>query len=231
LSAAAQEGAATLVGTGMNPMHVPTVALAATAMCRHVSRISVTESMDCFLYGNAATWSGYGFGGPPDTEAIKTTLLATEPDYAEAVSSMARAIGVEIDGIDLNVECAVALTDRDLGFLQIPAGSVAGIDATWTATRAGTPVADLRTTWTLGTILGHRQEPEWKLANGYLVSITGDPNVRLKLSFAPADFESFDIGTTTAMPAVNAIPGVVSAPPGVFTPLDLPLVTGRAAGR
>ena len=26
------------------------------------------------------------------------------------------------------------------------------------------------------------------------------------MSFAPADFESYDVGTTTAMPAVNAIP-------------------------
>ena len=62
LAAAALAGGSTLVGTGMNPMHVPTVALAATAMCRHVSRIRVTESMDCFGYGNTATWTGYGFG-------------------------------------------------------------------------------------------------------------------------------------------------------------------------
>lgn len=230
LLTAAHAGNATLVGTGCNPMHVPTVALAATGMCRYVTRISVTESMDCFLYGNAPTWSGYGFGGPPDVEAIATGLRAAEPDYPETVAAMARAIGVEIDGVELTVECAVALSDRDLGFLEIAKGSVAGIDATWTGTRGGQPIADLRTTWTLGTILGHPQEPEWKLANGYLIDITGDPNVRLKMSFAPADFETFDIGTTTAMPAVNAIPAVVGAAPGVFTPLDLPLITARAPG-
>jgi hypothetical protein len=228
LTAAAQAGNSTLVGTGMNPMHVPTVALAATAMCRHVSRISVTESMDCFLYGNAPTWSGYGFGGPPDPVAIKAALLEAEPDYAETVSAMARAIGVEIDNVELTVECAVALTDRDLGFLQIPAGSVAGIDAIWSGMHGTRPVAELRTTWTLGTILGHPQEPEWSLANGYLIRISGDPNVKLKMSFAPPDFDNFDIGTTTAMPAVNAIPAVVSARPGVFTPLDLPIVAARA---
>ncbi|SBS70507.1 Dihydrodipicolinate reductase [uncultured Mycobacterium sp.] len=228
LAAAAQAGNSTLVGTGMNPMHVPTVALAATAMCRHVSRISVTESMDCFLYGNASTWSGYGFGGPPDPVAIKAALLEAEPDYAETVSAMARAIGVEIDNVELTVECAVALTDRDLGFLQIPAGSVAGIDAIWSGMHDAKPVADLRTTWTLGTILGHPQEPEWSLANGYVIRISGEPNVKLKMSFAPSDFDNFDIGTTTAMPAVNAIPAVVSAGPGVFTPLDLPIVAARA---
>ena len=229
LAAAARAGNATLVGTGMNPMHVPTVALAATAMCRQVSRINITESMDCFGYGNAATWVGYGFGGPPDPAEIESKLRAAEPDYPETVSAMARAIGVEIDEVDLAVDCAVAVADRDLGFLRIAQGTVAGVDATWTGLRSGVAVAQLRTTWTLGSVLGHRQNPEWKLAFGYLVEITGDPNVRLKLSFAPSDYETFDIGTTTAMPAVNAITAVVAAPPGVCTPLDLPLVTARAA--
>lgn len=230
LAAAARAGGATLVGTGMNPMHVPTVALAATAMCRHVSRISITESMDCFGYGNTATWTGYGFGGPPDAADIKAKLLAAEPDYAETVSAMARAIGTEIDDVGLTVECAVALADRDLGFIRIAEGTVSGVDATWTGCRAGTLVAEFRTTWTLGSVLGHRQNPEWRLAFGYLVEITGDPNVSLTMSFAPADYQTFDIGTTTAMPAVNAIPAVVAAPAGVFTPLDLPLITARAPG-
>ncbi|MFN8228387.1 MAG: hypothetical protein U0R18_16915 [Mycobacterium sp.] len=158
-------------------------------------------------------------------------MRAAEPDYPETLAAMARAIGVEIDHVELGVELAVATTDRDLGFLQIPAGSVAGIDATWTGSRDGRPVADLRTTWTLGTVLGHPQEPRWKLANGYLINIVGDPNVELRMSFAPADFESYDVGTTTAMPAVNAITAVVAAPAGVFTPLDLPLITARAPRR
>ena len=45
-------------------------------------------------------------------------------------------------------------------------------------------------------------------------------------NFAPDDFETFDIGTTTtAMPAVNAIPAVVAAPPGVLPTASLPLIT------
>jgi hypothetical protein len=229
LRAAALEGGVTLVGTGMNPMHVATVALAATAMCRNVSRISITESMDCFGYGNAPTWTGYGFGGPPDTADIKAKLLEAEPDYAEMLAAMARAVSVEIDDVGLAVDVAIAVGDRDLGFLKIADGTVAGVDALWTGSRCGVTVAELRTTWTLGSVLGHRQNPEWKLAFGYLVEITGDPNVKLKLSFSPEDFETFDIGTTTAMPAVNAIPAVVAASPGVFTPLELPLVTAQAA--
>jgi hypothetical protein len=227
LAAAAIRGGATMVGTGCNPMHVPTVALAATALCRHVDRISVTESLDCFLYGNAATWSGYGFGGPPDTEAIKTALLQAEPDYPETLTLMARAIGVELDDISLDVQCAVSMQDRDLGYMDIAAGSVCGVDATWTGLARGAHVAEFRTQWTLGSALGHSQEPHWKLANGYVIAVEGEPNVRLKMSFAPSDFDAFDIGTTTAMPAINAIPSVVAARPGVLSTYDLPLITAR----
>ena len=108
---------------------------------------------------------------------------------------------------------------------------MAGIDSTWTGLRDGAVITELRTVWTLGTILGHPQEPQWELANGYRIRITGDPNVNVQMSFAPANFDDFDIGTTTAMPAVNAIPAVGAAPAGVFTPLDLPLIAARSTSR
>lgn len=85
----------------------------------------------------------------------------------------------------------------------------------------------MRTQWTLGGIFGHRQEPEWRLLNGYRIRVDGDPNLDLKLTFAPDDFRTFDTGTTTCMPAVNAIPAVVAAPAGVLATADLPIVAAR----
>lgn len=227
LRAAALAGDVTLVGTGMNPMFVPTVALAATAMCRNVRRISILESLDCALYGSAGTWEAYGFGGPPDSDVVQEALLRTEPDYREAMDAMARAIGVELDSIELEVDVAAAVADRDLGFLQIPAGTMAGLDARWKGTVAGESVIELRMVWELGGIFGHEQEPSWQVLHGYRIRIDGDPNVNMRLSFAPDDFSTFDIGSTTAMPAINAIPATVAAAAGVMTPADLPLVTAR----
>ena len=51
----------------------------------------------------------------------------------------------------------------------------------------------------------------------------GDPSVRVRLE--PTG-PHFDGATTTAMPVVNAIPGVVAAPPGVVNRMDLPFVKG-----
>jgi 2,4-diaminopentanoate dehydrogenase len=227
LQAAALAGGVSLVGTGMNPMYVPTLALASTAMCREVQSLRVTESLDCVGYASAAMWEGYGFGGPPDTSRLHSILWEAEPDYREALDGLARGIGCEIDDYALVVNCAVASADRDLGFMRIDAGTVCGVDATWTGTSDGSPIAEMCTIWTLGGLCGARQEPEWKILHGYRIDVRGEPNVTLKLSFRPDDFANFDIGTTTAMPAVNAITAVVAAASGVRSVADLPIVTAQ----
>jgi hypothetical protein len=214
LQAAALAGGVTLVGTGMNPMYVPTLALASTAMCREVRSIRVTESLDCVMYDSAAMWQGYGFGGPPDTSRLHAILWEAEPDYREALDGLARGIGKQLDDYDLAVECAVAVDDRDLGFMRIDAGTVCGVDATWTGRSQGHAITEMRTVWTLGGLFGARQEPDWRLLHGYRIDVKGEPNVKLKLSVQPDDFANFDIGTTTAMPAINAV--------------ELPIVTARA---
>jgi hypothetical protein len=93
--------------------------------------------------------------------------------------------------------------------------------------RQGSEVSRLRTTWTLGSAFGHKQEAEWQMLYGYDVRIDAEPKVKVNLSFLPQDLESFDIGITTAMPAINAIRAVVAAAPGVLAGTDLPTVTGR----
>jgi hypothetical protein len=224
---AALTGSVTLVGTGMNPMYVPSMALASTAMCRSVQRIFIHESLDCMGYASASMWQGYGFGGPPDIDALRENFWRTEPDYRETLDELARGLGLALDDISLTVACAVADDDRDLGFMQIAAGTVSGVDLVWTGSAQGREVAVMRTTWSLGSALGFTQEPEWPIFYGYKIKVDADPHVSLKLSFRPADLATFDIGTTTAMPAINAISAVVAAQPGVRSVFELPMVTAR----
>jgi hypothetical protein len=228
LREAALAGGATLVGTGMNPMYVPSMALASTAMCRDVQRITIHESLDCMGYASAPMWQGYGFGGPPDLGTLHANFWRSEPDYQEALAEISRGIGLELDDVSLAVACGVALEDRDLGFMQIAAGSVSGVDLRWSGSCQDREVAVMRTTWTLGSALGFKQEPEWPILYGYKIKVEGDPNVSLKLAFRPEDLATFDIGTTTAMPAINAVTQVVAARAGVVSVFELPLVTARS---
>jgi hypothetical protein len=229
LARAAERGGVSLFGTGMNPTYVPTLALAATAMCRRVTHISVTESLDCAPYGAAATWEAYGFGTPLEPDRLKSELWSAEPDYLEILDVMASALEVTLDAYTLDVDYAAATEDRDLGFMTIGKGTVAALDARWVGLVDGTPFAEMRTTWKLGSIFGYHQEPNWPLLHGYRIDIDGDPEVHLKLNFLPADLDNIDAGVTTALPAINAIAAVCSALPGVVTAADLPLVTGRGS--
>ncbi len=81
---------------------------------------------------------------------------------------------------------------------------------------------------------GRTLEPDWKVEHGYLVNIQGLPCVRTKLEiFPPRDFKASSMADymqlgmiMTALPAVNAIPAICQASPGIHTYADLPLITG-----
>jgi hypothetical protein len=66
---------------------------------------------------------------------------------------------------------------------------------------------------------------------GHEITVTGDPNMFMKLSFLPAAVDKIEVGVPVAMPAINAIPAVCAARPGVVTCLDLPVISGRARVR
>lgn len=65
------------------------------------------------------------------------------------------------------------------------------------------------------------------------MEVEGSPNIhmRVKLSPSPEQIASGRItdlaNPITAMPIVDAIPAVCGAAPGIRTPVDLPLITGR----
>jgi hypothetical protein len=67
--------------------------------------------------------------------------------------------------------------------------------------------------------------------SGYLVEIDGRPTIRTKVDILPPpDFQATTFGEfmvlgmiLTAMPAINAIPNTVAAPPGIVTYDDIPL--------
>jgi 4-hydroxy-tetrahydrodipicolinate reductase len=149
--------------------------------------------------------------------------------FGDAVALMADALGVELVEIGFEVEYARATETVDLGFMEIPEGAVAGVSACWFGTVGERRLVECRVQWTMGK----HMEPDWKLRHGYFVEIDGEPRVRSQLQILPPgdwsepDFMGLGM-IMTAMPAVNAIPAVCAAPPGVVTYRDLPLVT--AAG-
>jgi hypothetical protein len=225
-------GNATLFGSGMNPGFANLLALVSAGICERLDSVTVLESVDSTGYGSAETERSVGYGRAGDDPELPALIAEGTAVFSEAVRMMADALAVELDDIRCESEVALATEQVVAGDLVIEPGCVAGIAAHWIGTANGRDVIDLAVRWRKGRHL----EPDWKVEHGYLVEIQGLPSVKTKLEiFPPPDFvaktfaDFMQLGMImTSLPAVNAIPAVCAAEPGIRTYAELPLIT--AAG-
>jgi hypothetical protein len=162
------------------------------------------------------------FGRTPDEFEARSTRHRTWLDglFTEAVQMVADGLDAPVDEVTSTMEPWV--TDRDLPTAAgtVGAGTVAGQRWTWSAMSAGQPIVRQETVWRM-----HRDvAPEWPTGD-WSVHVVGEPEMRVSL---PHSWNRDVLGSTAAH-AVNVIPSLIGAPPGITTFLDLPLVAGRGA--
>ncbi|MCU1377494.1 MAG: conserved hypothetical rane protein, partial [Acidimicrobiales bacterium] len=231
IEAACASGGSSIFGSGMNPGFANLLGLVSAGICDRIDSITVTESVDSTGYDSADTERSVGYARPIDDPELPAMVERGTAVFGDGVRLMADALGIELDEVRCEAEFAQTTEDLDLGSWAIKAGCVAGVAASWQGVRDGRTVINLQVRWRKGRTL----EPDWKVEHGYLVEIEGQPNVRTKLEiFPPADFKASSFKDymvlgmiITSLPAVQAIPAVVAARPGIVTYADLPLVTAR----
>jgi len=235
IEAACQRGRSSIFGSGANPGFLNLMGLVSTVICDRVDRITVTESVDSTGYDSPETEKPCGFGRPIDDPELPAMARKGTAVFEDAVRMMAGTLDIDIDEVAFEADFARTTEDLDLGSWQIDADCVAGIATRWQGRRRGETVLELKTVWRKGAHL----EPDWKVEHAYLVDVQGQPCVSTRVQFYPGpDFpattfqELMVIGMIiTAMPAVNAIPAVVSARPGIVTYADIPLTVARGMFR
>jgi hypothetical protein len=229
--AACERGRSSIFGSGINPGLVNLLAVVAAGGCERIDKVTVIEEADISGYDSPATEIPVGFSHPIDSpDLLAMTTKATDV-FIDAVHLLGDVLGVEFDEIVCEADYAKTTEDVDLGSWTIAAGCVAGIAFSWHGKVNGRSIVELRFVWRKGQTL----EPDWPIATGHRIKVDGCPNISLKLDISPPrDFT----GTTlsdfmrlpmilTAMPALNAIPKVVAAAPGIVTYADiLPLPKG-----
>lgn len=219
LREAARRGGSSLYSSGIYPGHAPMVALAASAMCRRIERISVLESLDIQGYANEQMFRAQGFDLEADDPEAAERCEASCGSFKDQIRVLAHALGVQLDGVGFTAEFALADETTDFGFMTVQQGRIAGFRGTISGLKDGRSIIECRFVWKLGDAM----TPHWPVTNGYVIEIEGDPGVRCTLQ--PLDGH-FDGATTTAMPVVNAIPAVCAAPSGIVNQMDLPFVRG-----
>ena len=228
---ACERGGASMFGTGINPGFVELLAIAVANICDRIDKVTINEAADSTLYDSPTTELPAGFARPIDDPDLPAMTAHGTAVFGEAVALVADAIGVDLDDIVCEAEYAQTTADLDLGSWTIPKGCVAGIAASWQGRVGDRTVVELNVRWRNGQTL----DPDWQIEQGHVITIDGMPTVRSTLEFLPppdfqaTTFEDFMVlgMIITAMPAVNAIPLVVAAEPGIVTYNDLPLPMPR----
>lgn len=232
IAAACEAGGSTIFGTGISPGWIEQLALAAAGICDRIDKVVVDEASDTTLYDSPDTERPCGFGRPIDDPDLQPMAAEGTAVFGEAVAMVADALGVELDEITCVPEYARTTADVVMDSWTIHADHVAGVAASWQGRVGGRTVVELNVRWKKGQTL----DPDWTIAEGHTITIEGRPTVTLRAEYLPPpDFEATTFAEfmvlgmiMTAMPAVNAIPRVVAAPPGIVTYNDLPLPLPRA---
>ncbi|WP_426574618.1 dihydrodipicolinate reductase [Aquihabitans sp. McL0605] len=225
---ACQRGGSSMFGTGISPGWIELMGIASASICDRIDKVTIHEASDTTLYDSPTTELPAGFGRPIDDPELPGMAAKGTAVFGEAVAMLADALGIELDDIVCEAEYAQTTEDLVMDSWTIPAGHVAGVAASWQGRIGDRTVVELTVRWKKGTTL----EPDWQIQEGHVIQIDGRPSVKTTLEYLPPpDFEATTFADfmvlgmiMTAMPAINAIPAVVAAPPGIVTYNDLPLV-------
>ncbi len=231
LVAACERGGSTMFGTGISPGFVELIGIVAAGICDRIDKITIDEASDTTLYDSPATELPCGFGRRIDDPDLAPMAAAGTAVFGEAVAMVADALGVQLTEVVCEAEYAQTTEDVVMDSWTIAAGCVAGVAASWQGRVGDRTVVELNVRWKKGQTL----EPDWTIDEGHVITVDGRPTVKVKLEYLPPpDFEATTFADfmvlgmiMTAMPAINAIPAVVAAPPGIVTYTDLPLPLPR----
>ncbi len=171
---------------------------------------------------------GYGRPAGPFEQFRADYLRAS---FGPSLRLVADAIGLPLDSVEASGELAMASHDTTIAAGTIDAGNVAAQRITVSGIRRGRPLIRFRATWYCTTDL----DPAWEVREtGWHVSVDGDAPLEVTLRMpVPLDRMAAVSPAYTANSAVNAVPYICAAAPGIHTTSDLPQVVaalGRKAG-
>jgi 4-hydroxy-tetrahydrodipicolinate reductase len=178
---------------------------------------------------------GLGIGQPPDPDAPGLKVVDEQWLWGirQSAALVAAGLGVTLTEVR-QTDKQLATTPADMTLvpsgLEVPAGTTAGVRWTWTAFSGDIPFFELvnEQTVRLGLGPGWREsldEPNWQL------SITGTPSLTATIDLPHGEEGTDAVSALNAARAVNFIPRLLEAPPGLRTVLDLPAPRASAVLR
>ncbi len=202
----------TVLGTGINPGFVlDTLIIALTGACLEVKRIHALRVNDLSPFGPTVMRT-QGVGTTPQDfrKGLVEGTVVGHIGFPQSIHLIAKALGWRIERIDQEREPIISKTYRRTPYVNVAPGEVAGCRHTARAYVNGREAI----------VLEHPQQvlPGTEgVETGDFIRIEGTPSINLRIQ------PEIPGGTGTIALAVNMIPLVISAGPGLVTMADLPV--------
>ncbi len=220
LQAACEEGQSTFHSTGLNPGWMgDLIPLTMSALAERVDHVHILEISDFEYYPSPEImFESMGFNSTPEVFEAQNARRATWLNglFSESVQMVADGIGMGVTNVVSTMETALAERNLETASGTVEAGTIAAQHWKWAGhDAAGEEKVVHETVWRIH----HDAAPAWPRGK-HSVKISGSPAMKIEFE---ADYVSDGL-LATAMHAVNAIPYVVDAEPGIKTFLDLPWI-------
>jgi 4-hydroxy-tetrahydrodipicolinate reductase len=218
---ACERGGSTLYSTGSSPGFITeSLPLVLAGVQRRLDRLTINEYADVSRRPSPKMiFKVMGFGEPPGAAFDPRRLAHLREGFGPSLRATAEALSIPLDDVRATGETATAREDLRIAAGVLRAGTMAAQRITVSGLRAGREVLRFRANWYCST----DTEPAWDLRpTGWRVEVEGDAPLDIDLRFPfPIERMAEISPSYTANPAVNAVPAVCAAAPGIRTTADL----------
>jgi len=223
IEAACAEGGTSIHSTGSSPGFISeALPLVLTSIQRRLDRLTIDEFADLSQRNSPGLlFDVMGFGRPP-AAFDERRLSHGRVSFGPSLRLLADALGVPLDDVEASGEVATATRTVEIAAGKLEAGAVAAQRLTVAGMRDGKALLRFRATWYCTAEL----EPAFDARpTGWHVTVEGDAPLDVALPF-PVPIERMGEMSPgyTAHRAVNAVPVVCGASPGIRTTVDLPQI-------
>ena len=219
--AACEQGNSSLYGTGLNPGLSYELALMASSLCTEVDSIYI-KTCEPQASLSEVFLQVFGFGkSQQELASYQDTTYDIFKNLLDITDLLCEKLHLPHDGHGFSCEFEPALKDYH-GKVTVKAGTMAGLLVKASSNNADKPVATIELRFLLGDEYVSEDFLAGRPTQGWIdVNVQGTPNSRITHEVT---MDRDIIGTwSTGTRAINAIPFVCDAAPGLLSALDLPL--------
>jgi hypothetical protein len=225
IDAACAKGDSSCFFTSVDPGWATSdLAIAALAGANRVDSMRLIEFGNFINYtAEYASREYFGFGQPPGYKPTMVTDNVVEQMWAPTLHRLAEVLEVPIEAFKSIYETDSVDYDIEAGFGLVKGGTASVVRFELQALNKGRPFLFLEHIDHVLNDLSECKKP-WSKPNSahtdYRIEIHGDPQFDLELQCErPSDW--------CATPAINCVPALVDAPPGVVHPAQMPRYWSR----